>query len=579
MQETRGREEFVDYVARQMDPRRVIAGLDSTTVEYQEKLMQAEEDYRQYQIFRSKIKSQIIEWALLFLTDWFTIEFSDYDDQFYTELELWMLGLDVNGQPIGRDRAYIRNYISPRGFTKTTKCQAGILWMMTEAVYSKQYVPKAKAGDESLFYLTQKDELAAEKMAAIFRELQINQKIRERYGSLILKGPKEGCWVELKNGFVLDAGGILGTRRGKHPDRLLVDDPEATDVAESPTLRRKFTSRWCSDFVPMMVPGSPTFVTGNYTDPDCALRDIANQPNAVTTVRAAVEMPDGSAAMNIADPKAVSIMPSFYSKQFLIDEEAVIGDKFWIERQNDLTRATTTSPIKSHMIQWYNPEYMPVKWWERSDILRITYVDPAVSKAKTACDTAIVTFAATFQYIEEIQKHWYDKHNQYAIHKRVEPFFYCLDARYGHWDPDETLEQLFQVYCDFRFHQALMEESVMSMLFKPLYEHRITTRHQIYPLEMQPNNKYGTDKMMRIQMCAVHFSRHRVYLNEMCPNQKMMKIQLCRFNPKIETEKKDLADAAAGAINNAAEDAPGYLGYQEEEYQPTLDPRTGRVIG
>jgi hypothetical protein len=536
-------------------------------------------DREQYEIFHKNTRSQIIEWSLIFLTDWFKIEFSDYDDQFFYELELWMLGLDINGKPIGRDRAYVREYVSPRGYTKTTKCQAGILWLMTEGVYSRQYIPKAKAGDESLFYLTQKDELAAEKMSAIFKELEQNQKIRERYGSLIRKGPKDGCWVELKNEFVLDAGGVLGTRRGKHPDRLLIDDPESTDVAESEVQRRKFLDRWHSDFVPMMVPESPTFITGNYVSEDCVLYQIGNEPNTVTTVRAAIEMPDGTPATNIHDPKAVSVMPSFYTKQWLINEEATIGNKFWVERMNDLSRGESTSPIKSHSIQWYNPQYMPLRWWESADILRYTFCDPAVSEAKTACDTAIVTFAATFQYIKEIEEHWYEKHSKYDLSSRFEPFFYCIDARAGHWDPDETLEQLYEVYIDFKFHKAYMEKSVMSVLFKPLYEHRITTRHQIYPLEMQPNDQFGTDKMMRIQNAAPHFSRHRVYLNEMCPFQKEMQIQLCRFKPKPNKEKKDLADACAGVINNLANEATGFLGFEEEEYVPRLNPRTGRVEG
>lgn len=523
-----------------------------------QQLKEDEKKKQTYISFKQRTRSQISEWALWFMPKWFPTPLCDFDDQFNLELEETLLHKHVS-----MDRPYRRVYGCSRGYHKTTKTQYGMLWAATEGVKSGQIKLTAKMGDELIFYLTQKDDLAFQKMEAVWSELKKNQSIRERYGDLMSGGnPKDGLRMTLSNNVQLDAGGLLGSRMGKHPANLILDDPESKRDAQSPAKREKMWDRWTHELCPMMGPGSATFVTGMPIDPLCILLLIGKQANSITSFRKAIE-------------NGQSILPTKFSLEYLKYLRKEMGDDAFFTEFMCEPRAGTPSPIKHYMIQFYDPFAFPLKWYFSPGFLRVTFVDVAFKTKEINDYSAIVTVAAAHRSLDSVVS----EKTELAA-PQVEPSFFFIEAKRGHWTPDEVLDELYLTYQKFRPHNIFMEEAGGSIIYEDLYRQRVATHHQVFPFELQPHNEFGPDKTSRIICSSPHWNQHMVFCNQECPVQYRMIQELVKFDPRDTSLKKDLADAGTGAINNAH----ALIGVQVSppggrEPQPIFDDVTGDFLG
>lgn len=132
------------------------------------------------------------------------------------------------------------NWIIPRGFSKTTICNANHLHELVT--------------DPTLFavYISKSAEHAELQLQNIKFELETNVLLREAYGDQVPNRSDPETWgadmIQLLNGAILVAKGKGGQVRGlnfraRRPNRIVLDDVEDDGTAGSPTERTK-TKNW-----------------------------------------------------------------------------------------------------------------------------------------------------------------------------------------------------------------------------------------------------------------------------------------------------------------------------------------------
>lgn len=193
--------------------------------------------------------------------------------------------------------------------------------------------------------------------------------------------------------------------------------------------------------------------------------------------------------------------------------------------------------------------------WFKGTFRAVTAIDPAVSKKKRSCYTAIVTVGWDIS-IET-------------------PTLYVLDARQGHWKPTPVLDQAYSAYVTYEPQEVLMESTAFQEVFIDLWREMASNRDCTMPLRGIEADRYGKDKTMRLAKTAKFYQQNRVAFDGRSATQQKLIEQIITYT---DGNICDLMDACCIAVNHlATRHKPMRKGQNTDEFEPVRV--QGRVVG
>lgn len=191
----------------------------------------------------------------------------------------------------------IQQEIMPRGFSKTTLCNAVVLWYTVYRL--KQF----------LVFCAETGPHAASQLANVKEQLESNQVIHEVYGRLAPERNDAHVWRENEAHTMNDVwlvargrgGQVRGLNRGGiRPQMIIVDDVEDEESVLTDVQRKK-TLKWFMRAVRPALPrnDSNAFIQmlGTLLHSECLLLALSQDPTVITTTFGAVD-PDGEMLWN-----------------------------------------------------------------------------------------------------------------------------------------------------------------------------------------------------------------------------------------------------------------------------------------
>jgi hypothetical protein len=200
----------------------------------------------------------------------------------------------INGKVMGlaMQVSQIQQEIIPRGFSKTTLCNAAILWYL---VYRLR---------DFMVFVAETGPHAASQLGNVKEQLEINELLKEVFGNLVPERNDSHVWRENEAHTLNDVwlvargrgGQIRGLNRGgRRPSLIVVDDCEDEESVLT-DLQRKKTLKWLVSAVrpalPRNNPDAFIQVLGTMLHPECMLAQLSRDPTVITTKFGAVD-PDG----------------------------------------------------------------------------------------------------------------------------------------------------------------------------------------------------------------------------------------------------------------------------------------------
>lgn len=263
----------------------------------------------------------------------------------------------------------------PRGFSKTTL--AGIAVPLFELLYKE--VPFT-------VYISESGRHAEMQLDNVKRELSDNSMIRAIFGDLRPKLKDDQRWAhdffETKHGIAMAARGrgsqIRGmNHRGQRPVKIIVDDVEDKEAVSTQAQRQK-TIEWAyGDMMPALAnmdPNSNITALGTMLHPECLLPTWANDPDW-TVIKFGAKLYDD-----------IMLWPDRMNEIQLEEERARYTRAgmlhiFFMEFFNE---------ARPSELQFFRQEFFKFTAYDnRKGLQKAIYLDPAISKAKTADDSCI----------------------------------------------------------------------------------------------------------------------------------------------------------------------------------------------
>lgn len=116
--------------------------------------------------------------------------------------------------------------------------------------------------------------LAEEQLRQIKKELRENKFLLDAYPFLSQKWQKDGAdEIILPNGVRIQARGFMHIKRGDHPDREIIDDPEDKLEVKSETIRENFHVQW-GTVEGSWTPQTKVLYIANYLHPLCFTKKL-----------------------------------------------------------------------------------------------------------------------------------------------------------------------------------------------------------------------------------------------------------------------------------------------------------------
>lgn len=116
--------------------------------------------------------------------------------------------------------------------------------------------------------------LAEEQLRQIKKELRDNKFLLDAYPFLLGKWQKDGAdEIILPNGVRIQARGFIHIKRGDHPDREIIDDPEDKLEVKSETIRQNFLIQW-GTVEGSWTPETRVLCIANYLHPLCFIKKL-----------------------------------------------------------------------------------------------------------------------------------------------------------------------------------------------------------------------------------------------------------------------------------------------------------------
>lgn len=321
------------------------------------------------------------EYAHDFLLNHFHYEPDARDTTATDPIPVFVLGADGKIK-LNAPGAHV-NEILPRGFSKTTLCKGICVYdVLTD---SKMFV----------VYISASAEHAEAQVNDIKVQLESNALLRSAYGNQQATRADSEKWtareIHLLNGAILVARGRGGqvrglTHNGRRPNKIVLDDVEDEDSIATDNLREK-TMRW---FYGSVAPAGQIMEgargetwaqedlqiinLGTLLGPDCLVRSLTADAD-FRTIRFGTMVTE--------------TLPLWSYKISLAKYESMRANAKRTGRLAEFTREYDSAIRVSDDALF--PEIFIYQPTLRSDLVAVAQAcDPAISKKKTACDTAIV---------------------------------------------------------------------------------------------------------------------------------------------------------------------------------------------
>ncbi len=250
-------------------------------------------------------------------------------------------------------------------------------------------------------YGSEVQRLAAQAMDYLRLELEHNPRIRSDYGEITVKGSEE-VWVATlprpkekggqfkRRSCKFEAFGIGMSPRGRRfhqyrPVEFIGDDLENAELARNPQREKNLWDWMMDEVVPALEPEKFIFtVLGTMFGPGCMM--VRAQEKAKE--KDAQDRPLVKVFLQPATVNGHSVWPARFSDAALERIRRLIGLRNWL-RNYDLSAEDPDKPFQAKWIGEYDEEKIDL-----GNLLRVMFLDPAISEAPTGCPRALICVGA-----------------------------------------------------------------------------------------------------------------------------------------------------------------------------------------
>lgn len=409
------------------------------------------------------------------------------------EAFIWMHAQQELPYPIGKwHRTLMANIVhkrvgiaAPRGFAKSH--------------YMSYYYPLCTALEKpgtNILLISASGTLAEELLAKIKNKIETSDTLMQFYGDQV--GDKWTTdYIKLNNGSVIMAKGAGRQIRGFRPDIVICDDLETDEMVASVDRREKFDHWFWTNVVGMLLAHGQIIVVGTILDPDSFLAELIFEGRHGWTTKLYRAIKDDGTAL-WPDQWPLNVLDDYRKEQGSL--------KFEQEFMNN----PIPKEARTFREDWFHYFSTPPK-----GLVHFTTVDPAISDAKTADDTAIVTCG-----VDENRN------------------IYVIDYTAKRMQPTEIIDEIFRHFKKYKSAVVGIETvGYQKMLFHAIKQERL--KRQAYPVITELKDG-GRQKDLRIKALQPFFETGKIFMKE---TQDKLKVQLLRFpSPRCHD---DIIDALA----------------------------------
>jgi len=418
----------------------------------------------------------------------------------------------------------------PRGSAKTTI--AGNAVPIYETVYEE--VPFG-------LYLSHAAPHAQSQLSTVKRELTDNDRLQSIWPGLRPGYRDDPKWsethFETTTGIAWAARGKGGQVRGiKHrqhrPSKIIGDDLQDKESASSDAQRQKDLEWFIADVMPAL----PAL------DPSATIVLLGTMLNRFDLLNSLMEDPRWAVVkFGLRDRAGDPIWPEWMGEEEIEATKqgyAAIGKLhvFYMEYMNEPV-SPDTQPFKSEYFVYEPvPEDMPCQ--------SAIYCDPAISPKRTADKTAIVVVSMAQNgliYVREVV------------------------AKRGMRE-SEKLDVFFDLHKKYDCRQAGVESTAYQVSLIHLMREEMFRRHHYFEITEVPHRTKKSNRIIGI-LQARYASGYIKHIRRFAD----LEMELYDYNPDIEDQPDDCADALAGAIallDPYAAEAVGDVDLGKDEYEP-----------
>jgi len=300
-------------------------------------------------------------------------------------------------------------YISPRGFSKSTKI------MLFDTLYDVLVTRRF----EEILLITSTQFLIRKWMRTIKRELTQNELILRDFGDVSTEGMRGEKWTEdvltTKTGITVYGIGKEGASRGMHPGKVSIDDIEDDESARSKVQCEK-TETWLkSTLEPMLI------------EKDVVMRWCGTllTPTSVLYKASKGDGWDDSWYRRIysaIDDEDKAIWPERFSLEWLENKRHAIGALNFQAEYMNKPEFGGNPVVRREWISYYGAEQLP------PFMFKVMAIDPAISEKDSADETSIVVAGADISP------------------ERAKNTIYVIDCDKGRWDINSQVRRIYEMY-------------------------------------------------------------------------------------------------------------------------------------
>lgn len=300
--------------------------------------------------------------------------------------------------------------------------------------------------------------------------------------------------------------------RDRRPGIVIVDDPQDTDDALSPTVQATDWEWFLSD-VMFLAKSCRIFLIGNNLgDRSVIERVFANPASLGFTCRRV--------------PILENDRPTWPEKYNLreIEQERQSYDRLgqldiWLRERMCVSSSEETRIFHEEDYRYYDHR-LALKMAEGCRVFAT--LDPAYASSHTACYRAIVVNAVN-----------------------SDGYWFILDVPFGRWKPEEHMDIIFETMSRWNVKTLGIEKGEYHQILEPFMLKEMPKRKTFFDIVPLEHGKVGS-KLERIKMLSPRFRAHTIWFPQEAPWLAEMKTELLGVTrEEIKSLFIDLVDALA----------------------------------
>lgn len=296
------------------------------------------------------------------------------------------------------------------------------------------------------------------------------------------------------------------TWNDRRPSKVIIDDPQDMEDAESETILEKDWD-WFLSEVTFLGKDTRIFLIGNNLGEKCIVQRAIKYADALNFQSLVVPICDGEGKPNWSER---------FGKEFIERERAAFEEMgkldVWYRERMCACMAPTSQRFRREMFRYYKPELL--KWREKMDVY-IT-LDLAVGQTKRSDYTAICVVAV-------------DDDNNWFV----------LDVIWGRFTPTETIDKIFNAVLTYQPVCVGFEMVAFQAAMAHFVEVEMSRRNLFFQIiSLRSEQK----KELRIDSLHPRFARGSIYFPEGGDWVETIEDQLTSFPRGLHD---DLIDALA----------------------------------